>query len=275
MGLATPKNYNTIWQTNLTATPNTTNAGTRTTASATPHAKGSWSTIMTATYDSYGFWLMCQGTATSATRTDSMIDIGFGTSGSPENIILPEWLTGWRGTPNLSPQVTYFPIFIPKGAIVQIRSQALIASDTIDVNMWLCGGVSGMMGPIFAGCDAYGTAIASSIGTSHTPGSTGTESTAANIGGTMSKNYGAVMLGLGGTLATTTQTNIAYHWELVIGTFTVCEWYSQAHTTEVNSGPFPPVPYYVSVASGTQLQVRAEGSGTPALAQDIAFYCFY
>jgi hypothetical protein len=264
----------TLWQHNLSATPSLTQWGTRLTASGTPHAKGSWATFATATYDVYGFWLGVNGVATSATRTDAMIDIGFGTSGSPENIIVPEYLCGWRSTPNLGPLMQWFPIFIPKGAIIQGRIQALIASDTADVAIWLNGGTSAMPGPLFSGCDAYGTATASSIGTSHTPGNTGAESTDASIGSTTTKNYGAVAIGLGGTLAQTTQTNIAYHWELTISGTTVAEWFGETHTTEAIAGPFPPTPFYCNIPIGTQLQVQAEASGT-AQAQDVAFYCFF
>lgn len=263
-----------VWQSNLPATPSLTQWGTRLTASGTPHAKGSWATLATATYDVYGFWLCVNGTVSSATRTDAMLDIGIGTAGSPENIIVPEWLCGWRALPATGGQFQYFPIFIPRGAIIQGRIQALIASDTADVLIFLNGGGSAQPGPLFSGCDAYGTAAASSIGTSHTPGNSGAESTDANIGSTTSRAYGAVMLGLGGSLAQTTMTNIAYHWELTIGGVTICEWFAETHTTECQNGPFPPAPFYVTIPSGTQLQVQAEASGT-ALAQDVAFYCFY
>lgn len=261
-------------QSNLAATPSLTQWGTRLTASGTPHAKGSWATLATATYDVYGFWLGVNGTATAATRTDMMIDIGIGTAGSPEIVIVPEFLCGWRSTPNLGALMQYFPIFIPRGTIIQGRIQALIASDTADVAIWLQGGASAMPGPLFSGCDAYGTATASSIGTSHTPGNSGAESTDANIGSTTSKHYGAVTLMVQGTLSQTVQTNIAYHWEVTIGGTTVAEWFVEGHTTEVVSGPFPPVPHYCSIPSGTQLQVQAEASGT-AQAYDVALYCFY
>jgi hypothetical protein len=263
-----------IWQHNLVATPSLAQWGTRPSAHATPHSKGNWATLATATYDVYGFWLAVNGTSATATRTDMMLDLGYGTNGSPENIVVPEWLCGWRGLPNLGPQVVWFPIFIPRGAIIQCRIQALITVDVADVAIWLNGGASAMPGPLFAGCDAYGTAIGSSIGTSHTPGNTGAESTDANIGGTTSKHYGAVMLGIGGSLAQTTMTTIAYHWELTVGGVTLAEWYHKSHTTEVTSGPFPPAPFLCSIPSGTQLQVQAEASGT-ALAHDVAFYCFY
>ena len=275
MSIATNNEFQqAIWQSNLPATPSLTTWGTRLTASGTPHAKGSWSTLATLTYDSYGFWLCLNGTATSATRTDGMIDLGIGTAGSPENIILPEFLCGWRATANLGPQCVFLPIFLPRGTILQGRMQALIASDTVDVLIFLNGGASALRCPLFTGADAYGTSAASSIGTSHTPGNTGAESTAANIGSTLSKHYGAVMLQVQGSLATTTMTQIAYHWELQIGSTTVAEWYTQSHTTEAVQGPYPPIPFCASLPSGSQLQVRAEGSGT-SIAHDVAFYCFY
>lgn len=263
-----------IRQSNLSATPSLTQWGRRLTASGTPHAKGSWATLATATYDVYGFWLGVNGVATAATRTDMMIDIGYGTASSPENIIVPEFLCGWRSTPNLGALMQWFPIFIPKGAVIQGRIQALIASDTADVVVFLNGGASAMPGPLFSGCDAYGTNTAASTGTSHTPGNSGAESTDANIGSTASKNYGAVMLMVQGTLSQTTQTNIAYHWELTIGGTTVAEWFVEGHTTEVVHGPFPPCPVFCSVPEGTQMQVQAEASGT-AQAYDVALYGFY
>lgn len=263
-----------IRQSNLSATPSLTTWGTRLTAHATPHTKGSWATLATATYDVYGFWLGVNGTAASATRTDMMIDIGYGTASSPENIIVPEFLCGWRGTPNLAPLMQWFPIFIPKGAIIQGRIQALITVDTADVTIFLNGGASAIPGPLFSGCDAYGTNTATSGGTSHTPGNTGAESTDANIGSTMAKHYGAVMLMVQGTLGTTTQTNIAYHWEVTLGGVTLAEWFVEGHTTEVVSGPFPPTPFFCSIPAGAQLQVQAEASGT-AQAYDCALYCYY
>lgn len=266
-----------IWQSNLPATPSTSQWGTRLTASGSTHTKGSWATLATATYDVFGFWLCLNGSTTSATNTSQLLDIAWGTASSPENMVLPNWLSGWRNTAAIGPQVVFIPIFIPRGGIIQGRIQGVIASDTLDVLVFLNGGASAVpyTGALFTGCDVYGADTANSRGTAHTPGNTGAESTAANIGGTLSKNYGAVMLAVGGTTGTTTMTAIAYHWELQIDSVTVCEWYSCSNTTEAVQGPFPPGPFYgASLASGEQLQVRAEGSGT-SLAHDVAFYCFY
>lgn len=260
------------WQSNLPATP-LAGLPMTLTAHATPHEKGAWVTLVSsATYDSFGFWIVVAGSSTNATRTDMMLDVAIGPN--QENIIVPEWLCGWRGNIAASPMGLYFPIFIPKGSQVSARIQALITIDAVTCLFMLNGGLSGQSGPIFRGCDALGTVPASSIGTSHTPGNTGAESTAADIGSPTTKHYGAISLMVQGTMSNTNMTAIGYHWELVIGGQTICEWYTRCDGTEATLGPFPPTPFYTSIPSGTQLQIRAEASGT-AQAQDVAFYGYY
>ena len=261
-----------VWQSNLPAIPSITQWGTRLTAHATPHNKGAYATLMTTTYDVYGFLIGVAGSASSGVQTDMMLDIALGAS--QERIIIPEFLCGWRAAPTLGAQFHYFPIFIPRGTVVSGRIQALITVDTLDVLMIANGGASAFPGPLFSGCDAYGTVIAASQGTSHTPGNSGSESTAANIGSATSKHYGAVMFSQNGTLAILTMNSLAYHWELVMGGVAVCEWVTMTTTTETVYAPTPAAPFFVSIPSGTQLQVRGECSGT-GQEQDVALYCFY
>jgi hypothetical protein len=269
----TPCNPQVSWASNLVATPSTTNFATRLTANATPHAKGTYSQIVASTaYDVHGMFVTFAGSTSSATRTDQMMDIAIGSA--TETVILPEFLTGWRAAQSTGPQTVFFPFFIPKGTRIAARLQSLIASDTLDVMFTLVYGSGPKPERLYTRADAYGTTAASSNGTSHTPGNSGAESTAASIGGTLSKNYCAVMLQVQGSLATTTMTNIAYHWELQIGNVTKAEWYTVSHTTEQVNGPYPNQPIHMRLPSGTQLQIRAEASGT-AIAHDVAYYCFY
>lgn len=271
--LATPRFHQALLQSNLPATPSLTAWGTTLTAHATPHSKGAWSTIIASTtHDVYGFWVYVNGTRNPTTDTSMMFDIAIGAA--QENIIVPEFLCGFRALPDgaCGPQCQYFPIFIPRGAKISARIQALITNDTADFLLFAQGGASALAGPFFSGCDAYGTTIASTTGTSHTPGNTGAESTAANVGGTLSKNYGAVALGLQGI--GTVMGALAEHWELMVGGVTVCEWYALSQVGETMFGPIPQAPFLASLPSGTQLQVRAEASGTGE-ATGVALYCFY
>lgn len=259
---------------NVPATPSTSTFGTRLTASATAHAKGSYSQLVASTaYDVHGLTLVIAGSGVSATRTDMMLDLAIGGAGS-EVVILPELLCGWRSAPGAGPQDIFLPFFIPKGTRIAARLQSLISSDVVDVQVHLEYGCGIPVRPLFRRADAYGTTAASSTGTSHTPGNSGTESTAADVGSTLARDYGAVFFQVQGTLGTTSMTAIAYHWELRIGGATIAEWYSCSATTELVSGPFPDHPLVRNLPAGTQLQVRAEASGT-AQAHDVAFYCFY
>lgn len=272
--LALSRNFqNGIWQSNLPATPSLTAEGTQLTAHATIHTKGTYATLMTTTYPVYGFWIMAYNSAVAGTQTDQLLDIATGPN--QENIIVPNDLSGWRSnTLQSGTNWKYYPIFIPSGTLVSARIQALITVDTLQVAMIANAGGSAFPGQLFTGCDVYGINAAASQGTSHTPGNTGSESTAADIGSPTSRDYGAVMLGIGGSLANVTLTNMAYHWKLVMGGQNVCEWMSSTSANEIVYGPFLEVPFYVSIPAGIQLQVKAKASGT-AVPQDVALYCYY
>lgn len=260
------------WQSNLSATPSTSAPGTNITASATIHTKGSYTQLIASTtYDWHGFWIYAINTATSAAATDLLLDVAVGAAAS-EQVILPNWMVGWSPAVTLGPRRMFVPIFIPRGRRIAARSQALIASDVVNVLVFGVIGNSGLPGPLFSNCDAYGIDAATSSGTSHTAGNSGAESADANVGSTTSRSYGAVRLGVASQ--STTTTAIAYHWELTIGGITRAEWYTCNTTGEVVAGPFPESPITVSIPSGTQLQIQAEASGT-AQAQDVAFYLFY
>lgn len=264
------------WQNILPATPSTSANGTLMNASATPGTYGSWVTLATANYDVYGFWMFVSSNATSATATNILLDISWGTASSPENKIFEKWQIGYRDNANLGGYVQWIPIFIPKGAVIQGRIVSSIANKGTRIVLWLNNAASAVPGPLYTTCDTYGTdgTAANARGTAITPGSTGTESSDVNIGSTTTRAYGAVMISFGGPTATTTMTAIGYHFELRFGSATKCEWYVASHTTEAIQGPWPPTPYGIPVPSGTQLAIRAEGSGV-AVEFTASLHCFY
>jgi hypothetical protein len=279
MTLALPVVSNAVSESNFEATPSLT-PGTLITASATPHTKGSWvSLIDPVDFDSFGIWLHISGTTTAATRTDGLLDIGIGPSGGgSEQVIVSNLVCGWRGLASTASCMNgmrlFLPIFIPKGVRVSARNQALIVSDSVRVSIVLAGGRGGLGMPICVGMDDYGIDTANSIGTSHTPGTTGAESAFANIGSTLSKNYKGVLIIPQGTLADTTMINQAYHWEVGYGSVTLAEWFYETGTSEIVCGPFPMAPFMCALPLGTQMQVRAE-SAAAAEAQDVGVYCLY
>ncbi len=258
---------------NLPATPSVTVEGTSVAASGSIHTKGSYVQLIAATtYDSYGFFLYISNTLSAGADTSQLLDVAIGAAAS-EVVILPNFLCGCRNGGAAARMNGFFiPIFIPRGARIAARIQALISADTLHIVVQPNYGRSGPYRNIYTGCDAYGVDTADSGGTAHTPGNSGAESTDANVGTTLSRNYKAVMMGL--SFPGTNAGNDAFHWELTNGTDTFAEWMSADGSSEEITGPFPNYPLEIPLPSGMQLMVQAESSTTGTL-HDVAFYCFY
>jgi hypothetical protein len=277
--LAISRSHARFFEHNLPATPNTVGPGTTVTGAGTAHTKGSWTSLIDpTTYDTFGLFLTIAGTATSNTRTDALVDIGIGPSGGgSEQVIIPNMIAGWRGTANAVPPTgLYLPMYIPAGVRVSARAQGLQINKQVQVGIWLHQGFSGMADDLFTQCDAYGINTSLSIGTSHTPGALGALSTFADLGSTLSRDYGAVLLIPQGTLADTSMRNDAYHWWVRAdsGGEVVGGWYVAGNSNELVAGPYPGMPLDLNLPSGTQLQVAAECSSASPEAYDVAAYCF-
>lgn len=259
-----------VWDHNLGAVA--ISCGTLVTASGSIHTKGNWAELIAATtYDWHGFWLSMGNSNASAAVTDMLLDIGLGSAGN-EVVLLPDFHAGWSSNNDAEKEPIFIPLYVPKGSRVAARIQALIASDTVRVSIVGLPGTSGLFHRVFVGCDAYGIVASTSRGTLHTPGNSGAFSTDASIGGTASKSYGAVILRMSPTTSVT--SFLAYHWELRIGGVTGGLWRYVTSTAEIRRCMFPPSPAYLSVPSGTQMQVRATCSGT-AQQSSVSLYAFY
>lgn len=245
---------------NLPATPLATpNIGTIITGGGA-NTKGNYSSgelIASTTYDSYMISVIGAGTQTAATATNALLDIGIGASGS-ESTIIENLAMGWT-----LGRAYNIPIYIPKGTRIAARCQGQIASETVGVAIWLHSGPSNPPWPVFSKLTSYGADTATSSGLAHTPGTSGAESTWTNIGSTLAQNTWGFMLGLGFNGADTTLTAQSQHWEVGINSTMLAEFGCLTWTNEEISGPYPDFPYMQYVASGTQMMIRAESSGTP------------
>jgi hypothetical protein len=269
-------------QHNLVATPGINNPGTVVTASGTVNTKGAWSSLIDpVNYEAFGVYLIFHNTFVAATRTDMLVDIGYGpTGGGSEQVIIPNFLAGWAAVPSassLSAKEFFLPLYIPKGVRLSARCQSVIASDTVSVTAWLLTGASSPPWHVFRKADAYGiTSSGASNGTVLDPPTTaGTESAWTSIGSTTSRTYEGLLLGVGGTLADTTTTSLAYHVEIGYSSTMLGEFYVGTNATEMVAGPIPPLPVFQSIPSGTQLQARIEQSGTDTQDLDVALYGLY
>lgn len=268
MTLAIPRfHFGSLIQNNLAATPSLGGGTTITGGSA--NTKGAFSSgqlISSTTFDTHLITVMWANTQTAATATHQLMDIGIGASGS-ESVLISNLQTGYAFQNSLT-----MPLFIPKSSRLSARVQGAIASDTVDVTVFCYQAPSSLTWPLFTRCDSYGATTGDSGGLALTPGTSGAESAWTNIGSTTSQKYGAFFPMIQGNPADTTLLNMGLHVEIGISSTTYGEWYFRSFTDESISGPYPPFPFFREIASGSQLQVRAEASGTPE-SYEFVVYC--
>lgn len=252
-------------QSNLSASART---GTTITASGTAHTMGSWASLIDPTSrPSYGILVGVGELHTSGTRTSFLLDVGVGpTGGGSERVILPFLDVGYAlaNSNGAMSKCWYFPMYVESGARISARGQASVVSDTCVVQAHL------YQAPLFPALVSrwkdYGTAAASSNGTSVTPAS-GSFGSWTNVGSTTSRAHNYWHVGLDG-LTSTTLTAMGLLVEIgftqdgadrSIGVFAFAE-----SNSEWIAGPINVEPLYHPVPSGTQLRARIAAGGTSA-----------
>jgi hypothetical protein len=191
-----------------------------------------------------------------------LLDVGYGVAGGSDpgsdvNLV-PDWDVGWTGTAGASkpffPAMAFWPIFIPAGSKVWARLAASTLSDTCRVAVVL------QKAPPFGAymaprAIAYGEVSASSRGTVITSGAA-VYGTAVSLGST-TRDHRLWQIGLDGGTDTTLANLGMFLVRLHIGSGTtgiIGEWmFNIDTTTEMIGGPFPPVPVYKPVPSGTEI----------------------
>lgn len=219
-----------------------------------------------------------QSAEDSSALVDIMVDRAGGTSYSSfiDDLVCGHGSSGSGGTATPS-HMYHFPIWIPAGASFGARMRrtgATAGSARLAIwaygrptnpDAWWCG----------QGVEGVGVVAATSKGTAHTPGDSGTFSAFATIGTTVQR-FGAVQLGMQSGQAV--QTTLSYHWQLGIsgaqipGTPTV---YSSLGSGEQQNRLGPNTPIWCDIPAGSTIQTRATCSGTPAQAHNVAAYGVY
>jgi hypothetical protein len=266
----------TVAQNNFAATPSSTAPGTTVTTGGVAHTKTAWTQVFSATnFDVNELDVLVVGTSSAGVQTDALLDIGIGAAAS-EVVIVPDILAGWRQS-LVSAVVSggfRIPVTIPASTRVAIRAQSLETSKAVNVVIVARGGASQPATGLYAGIDAIGIVAASSQGTSHTAGNSGSFSSWTNFGSVTTRDYRAVLMLAQGNMAVNTLNNLAYQFEWGVSSTTFGAALFSTSTTESSWGPFPNQPVRQFVPSGSQLQVRGKCSGT-AQALDVALYGFY
>jgi len=132
--------------------------------------------------------------------------------------------------------------------------------------MWWCG----------SAVETLGVTAASSIGTSVTPGNTGTFGNWANIGGTTSGRYGSIQIGWNGTDANVAALH--YHFQIGYRSMPISGIPEVKVSTEATERTYGASlgPIWCDIPQGTQLQIRGTSSGASEIwAGGLALYGVY
>lgn len=169
-------------------------------ASATPHTLGTWGELIASTAsDAYGVTVVVAGTGTTASvNARCLVDIGMGAGGS-EIVLIPSLMAGNIATiasASGNGAVYHFPIYIRAGARLAARCQALIASETVTVMVYLHQRPIGQEFWCGSRVTAYGANSATSSGVAHTPGSTSAYATATEIAASTANRIRAMQIGM-------------------------------------------------------------------------------
>ncbi len=169
----------------------------------------------------------------------------------------------------------HFPLYCKSGSSIGVQARKNGATGSAcRIQMWAFGEPKN---PHAWWCgqkvESLGVTAATSKGTQHTPGATGTYSSFATIG-TSTRRYGAIQIGVMGDSGVT--AGRGYYGQIgassaqLKGTPTV--W--AGATTAEQGARGVPGPIFVDIPAGTALQYRATSSGT-ADNQSVAFYGVY
>jgi hypothetical protein len=172
------------------------------TASGTPHTKGSWAQVVASTTtDVTAIEIFAlTNTFQTGTNTSTLLDIGVGGSGS-EQVIVPNINVGYEF---LGVGMWEFPVFIPAGSRVALRSQSAVASKAVTFGV-RAKATRYQLKPA-SYCTTYGAVTGSSRGTIlSAPGATDTEGSWTELTAATSERLAGLVLCPSGAGVTTLQ----------------------------------------------------------------------
>lgn len=252
--------------------------GSTVTASATPHVKGAWASLIDPVpEDVYGISVKVGGIAGATTVTSLLLDIGAGPTGGGSEYVVLEDLDCWGAPAVALPargKTWFFPVFIPKGERLSARSQAVIASDNCSVAVNIYGGADGWAMGVPKMWERLG-AVTDSNGPSVTAGSGAFGSWAAVLD-PITKPYRWWHVGMG-ALADTSILAGDILVELGIGettaaVTTIGSWCFGQSASEDIAGPDPSIPVYQPLPNDTANGIFARICGTETEARSIFAY---
>jgi hypothetical protein len=236
------------------------------TASATANNLGNWFQLHAAAgfpVDILRLFLGQTGLATSASNTQTLVDIGIGASGSEVAIVNDVAIGG-----NLPFSSLQIPIAIEANTRIAVRIRSAVASKSCTMGMFIYGGGTGLESGYEA--TTYGAVTASSRGTVLTaPGATNTEAAWTQISASTTAFMRWLVVGLGmpNTATVTASDGLldigvgASGSEVAVITDIP---YRTTATEDINTAY--PLTFPVTIPSGSRLVARYRGTSTSTAA---------
>lgn len=227
--------------------------------SAASNDQDSWGINVTITADA----------APGGAATEACIDILIG--GATDDVLISSLICGGA---QRAPTINYFfPLHVPQGLRIAAQASCAVASKAFHVLVNLYGGG---VPPFRSGrkVTTLGTKINNSRGVAITPTASGGAASVTQIVASTSEDYFCVLPGFQcstDTTMTTGQMNIG----IGVGAATeerVGTWWYGLNSGEEQFGPYPAIPAYRSIPSGSRLTILASNSTTNDAAYDGLIY---
>ena len=244
--------------------------GAAVTTGATSPVKGTPVEIFASTsFDAYRIIIFARRYGLAATASDACLDIL--TGAATEEVLIPNLLAGCSGDPavNASERVGRswdFPLYIPAGSRIAAQAAGDRVSTAMDVAVYLYGGHGIPPWRVGSKITTYGIGTVPDA-TTIVAGATGAEGAWTQIVASTSEAHFALFPGFSFNSDTSTSSRCV---QVDIGHGAATEeevvngsgWMFLNDNAEMMSGPWPCVPAFQDVPSGTRLTMRASCSGT-------------
>ena len=258
--------------------PTTTGFGTTITSGAA-NTMGSWVQVAAAgtiTQDVYGISIFFSNGATSAATRNTLVDVGVDEAGGTAYLVrIPYLVAGHANTYSLGGISYYFPLYIPKGSTVALRSQGTTASGTVSAYVTVYGQPRR---PDAVRCGsqvfAFGTTTATSSGTVLTLG-TVAEGAWTQIGTATTMPLWWWQLGY--TCIDTTMTASALHFDIGAGNASFKKVLLENILVQTTAAEQVTISQhttgaYNNVATGDLIYVRGQSAATPDTSPGVIVY---
>lgn len=253
----------------------TTTYGTAVVTGATSTTKGSAAQMIASTaFDAYWVTILAVDYSQPASASEGCLDILIGAA--TEEVLIADLLMGHcaKDSEYHPPKRWDFPLHIPAGSRISARGAGVRTSVTFYVAIFLYGGC-GVPGYRVGGkVTTYGVTVPT--GTTIVPGASGAEGSWTQIAASTSEDHFALVPSFQPeTDGTLTGSVIAC--DIGIGAAAAEEMIAEGFMFAVENrescfGPWPSLPAFQDIPSGTRLAMRASNSGTNDLQYGVALH---